>query len=109
MGETSRCNWIQYCIDLQCARIPVMSRVRTRPTRDETREKLFEAAAEVFEEHGIGAASIEITAAPAGLTPGAFYSNFDGKDDLIIAMLEDHVERSLKHHRFLLALHRNLV
>ena len=32
-----------------------MSRVRTRPTRDETREKLFEAAAEVFEEHGIGA------------------------------------------------------
>ena len=29
---------------------PRMSRVRTRPTRDETREKLFEAAAEVFEE-----------------------------------------------------------
>ena len=70
-----------------------MSRVRTRPTRDETREKLFEAAAEVFEEHGIGAASIEMIAAAAGLTRGAFYSNFDGKDDLIIAMLEDHVER----------------
>ena len=73
-----------------------MSRVRTRPTRDETREKLFEAAAEVFEEHGIGAASIEMIAAAAGLTRGAFYSNFDDKDELIIAMLEDHVERSLK-------------
>ena len=73
-----------------------MSRVRTRPTRDETREKLFEAAAEVFEEHGIGAASIEMIAAAAGLTRGAFYSNFDSKDDLIIAMLEDHVERSLQ-------------
>jgi AcrR family transcriptional regulator len=81
--------------------------VRTRPTRDETREKLFEAAAEVFEEHGIGAASIEMIAAAAGLTRGAFYSNFDGKDDLIIAMLEDHVERSLKHHRELLARHRD--
>jgi AcrR family transcriptional regulator len=85
-----------------------MSRVRTRPTREETREKLFEAAAEVFEEQGIGAASIEAIAVAAGLTRGAFYSNFDDKDDLIIAMLEDHVERSLKHHRDLLARHRDL-
>ena len=83
-----------------------MSRVRTRPTRDETRQKLFEAAAEVFEEHGIGAASIEMIAAAAGLTRGAFYSNFEAKDELIVAMLEDHVERSLQHHRELLARHR---
>ena len=83
-----------------------MSRVRTRPTRDDTKEKLFEAAAEVFEQQGIGAASIEAIAAAAGMTRGAFYSNFGGKDDLIIAMLEDHVERSLKHHRDLLARHR---
>lgn len=83
-----------------------MSRVRTRPTRDDTREKLFEAAAEVFEERGIGAASIETIAAAAGFTRGAFYSNFDSKDDLIVAMLEDHVERSLQHHRELLSRHR---
>jgi len=83
-----------------------MSRVRTRPTRDDTREKLFEAAAEVFEERGIGAASIETIAAAAGFTRGAFYSNFESKDDLIIAMLEDHVERSLQHHRALLARHK---
>ena len=48
-----------------------MSRVRTRPTRDDTCEKLFEAAAQVFEEQGIGGASIETIAAsyipsPAG-------------------------------------------
>jgi len=85
-----------------------MSRVRTRPTRDDTREKLFEAAAGVFEEHGIGAASIETIAAAAGMTRGAFYSNFAGKDELVIAMLEDHVERSLKHHRELLARHSDL-
>ncbi len=40
------------------------------------------------------------------MTRGAFYSNFESKDDLIIAMLEDHVERSLQHHRELLAKHR---
>ena len=85
-----------------------MSRVRTRPTRDDTREKLFEAAARVFEERGIGAASIETIAAAAGFTRGAFYSNFASKDDLIVAMLEDHVERSLEHHRNLLARHDNL-
>ena len=72
---------------------PRMSRVRTRPTRGETREKLFQAAAEVFEEQGIGAASIEAIAAAAGLTRGAFYSNFADKDELIAAMLEDHVEQ----------------
>ncbi len=83
-----------------------MSRVRTRPTREETREKLFQAAAEVFEAQGIGAASIEAIAAAAGLTRGAFYSNFDDKDELIIAMLEDHVDRSIRHHRELLTQHR---
>ena len=85
-----------------------MSRVRTRPTRDETREKLFEAAARVFEEQGIGGASIETIAAAAGFTRGAFYSNFKSKDELIIAMLEDHVEQSTRRHLDLLARHRNL-
>ena len=85
-----------------------MSRVRTRPTRDDTREKLFEAAARVFEEQGIGGASIEAIAAAAGFTRGAFYSNFTSKDELIIAMLEDHVEQSIRRIHDLLARHKNL-
>ena len=85
-----------------------MSRVRTRPTRDDTREKLFEAAARVFEEQGIGGASIEAIAAAAGFTRGAFYSNFKSKDELIIAMLEDHVEQSIRRNLDLLAVHKNL-
>jgi AcrR family transcriptional regulator len=84
-----------------------MSRVRTRPTRDDTREKLFEAAARVFEEQGIGGASIEAIAAAAGLTRGAFYSNFKSKDELIIAMLEDHVEQSIRRNLDLLAIHKD--
>ena len=72
-------------------------RVRTRPTRDDTRDKLFEGAARVFEEQGIGGVSIEAIAAAAGFTRGAFYSNFESKEELIIAMLEDHVEQSIRH------------
>src|ERR1700724_2378130 len=85
-----------------------MSRVRTRPTRDDTCEKLFEAAARVLEEQGIGGASIEGIAAAAGFTRGAFYSNFKSKDELIIAMLEDHVEQSIRRNLDLLARHKNL-
>ncbi|MFZ2159837.1 MAG: TetR/AcrR family transcriptional regulator [Bradyrhizobium sp.] len=85
-----------------------MSRVRTRPTRDDTCEKLFEAAARVFEEQGIGGASIEAIAATAGFTRGAFYSNFKSKDELIIAMLEDHVAQSIRRSLDLLARHKSL-
>jgi AcrR family transcriptional regulator len=85
-----------------------MSRVRTRPTRDNTCDKLFEAAARVFEEQGIGGASIEAIAAAAGFTRGAFYSNFKSKDELIIAMLEDHVAQSIRRNLDLLAVHQNL-
>ena len=73
-----------------------------------TCEKLFEAAARVFEDQGIGGASIEAIAAAAGFTRGAFYSNFNSKDELIIAMIEDHVEQSIVRMHDLLARHQNL-
>jgi AcrR family transcriptional regulator len=85
-----------------------MSRVRTRPTRDDTRDKLFEAAARVFEQQGIGGVSIEAIAAAAGFSRGAFYSNFKSKDELIIAMIEDHVAQSIRRNLDLLARHDNL-
>ena len=84
-----------------------MSRERVRPTRQETREQLFEAAAEVFAEQGIGAASVEAISSAAGLTRGAFYSNFGGKDDLIAAMLADHVAQTVSRNLELLARHRD--
>ena len=84
-----------------------MSRERVRPTRQETREQLFEAAAEVFAEQGIGAASVEAISSAAGLTRGAFYSNFGGKDDLIAAMLADHVAQTVGRNMELLARHRD--
>lgn len=62
----------------------------------------------MFEEQGIGGASIEAIAAAAGFTRGAFYSNFTGKDELIIAMLEDHVEQTVRRNLDLLARHKNI-
>jgi AcrR family transcriptional regulator len=85
----------------------LMPRERVRPTRQETRAQLFEAAAEVFAQQGIGAASVEAISAAAGLTRGAFYSNFGGKDDLIAAMLADHVTQSVGRYLELLARHRD--
>jgi AcrR family transcriptional regulator len=82
-----------------------VSRERTRPTREETRRRIFEAAAGVFAEHGVAGAAIEQIATAAGFTRGAFYSNFSGKDELAVAMLEDHLSRSEGHNRALLAAH----
>jgi AcrR family transcriptional regulator len=82
-----------------------MSRPRTRPTRAETRARIFEAAAGVFAEHGVAGATIEQIATAAGFTRGAFYSNFSGKDELAVAMLEDHLARGQHHNRALLASH----
>ena len=62
----------------------------------------------MFEEQGIGGASIEAIAAAAGFTRGAFYSNFTSKDELIIAMLEDHVEQTVRRNLDLLARHKNI-
>src|SRR6201987_4800598 len=85
-----------------------MSRVRTRPTRDDTREKLFEAAARIFEDQGIGGASIEAIAAAAGFSRGDFYANFASKDELIIAMLEDHVAETVRRNLELFAKHKSM-
>src|SRR5580698_1973609 len=49
---------------------------------------LLDAAMELFAEHGYGATSIPEICARAGLTKGAFYSNFANKDALFLALLD---------------------
>ncbi len=72
-----------------------MSRERTRPTREDTRQKLFAAAAAVFVRDGIAGASVEDICNEASMTRGALYSNFADKDELVMAMLDDHVDRNM--------------
>jgi AcrR family transcriptional regulator len=56
--------------------------------RQKTRERLIDAAYEVFSEHGLHAASIEMVVDAAGFTRGAFYSNFDSKEELFFALAD---------------------
>lgn len=62
-----------------------------RPTRREQRERnrvrLLAAAEKIFAERGIQGASLEEVAAEADLTKGAVYSNFDGKEDLVLEVM----------------------
>lgn len=56
--------------------------------RQETRDRLEDAALEIFAEVGLPGASVEMICARAGFTRGAFYSNFSSKEQLFIAALD---------------------
>lgn len=56
-----------------------------------TRAALVEAGARVFANRGYEAASVEEIAEEAGFSHGAVYSNFDGKEDLFLAVYEDYI------------------
>lgn len=72
-----------------------MSRERTRPTREDTRQRLFAAAAAVFVRDGIAGSSVEDICVEADLTRGALYSNFADKNELVMAMIDDHVAHDM--------------
>ena len=56
--------------------------------RAQTRERLIDAAYEVFAEFGIRDAPVELICERAGFTRGAFYSNFASKEELFLAVHE---------------------
>jgi AcrR family transcriptional regulator len=62
---------------------------RQRPTRAQTRQRLLQAAGEVFAQRGYDRASLDDIATAAGLTKGAVYSSFAGKDDLFYALMRE--------------------
>jgi len=55
-------------------------------SRENTRQRLLDAAMSVFAEVGLDAASVEAICERAGFTRGAFYSNFDSKDQLFLQL-----------------------
>lgn len=54
--------------------------------REATRQRLLDAAAQVFAEVGLDAASVEAVCEAAGFTRGAFYSNFASKEELFLEL-----------------------
>lgn len=63
--------------------------------REATRQRLLDAAAEVFAETGLDAASVEAVCDRAGFTRGAFYSNFESKDALMLELAAVLAERKI--------------
>lgn len=77
-------------------RSPRSSTVSRQQLRTEaTRRKLLAAAERIFARSGFEAARLEDIAALAGYTRGAFYANFEGKEDIFFALLEDWVGRRI--------------
>jgi len=66
---------------------------RRRLTREEskarTRGELLRAASRLFLRNGFVATSLADIAEEAGLTKGAVYSNFESKEDLFLALLQE--------------------
>src|SRR5438874_7977525 len=73
-------------------------------TVDLTRERLIEAAAQVFAEKGYDRAGVQEIARRAGLTTGAIYGRFTGKAELLHAAIEsrtnDELDDLFNQHRF---------
>ncbi len=63
--------------------------------RQQTRDHLLAAAAEVFAERGFHGASLDEVAAVAGFTKGAVYSNFKNKEDLFLALFKANFDREM--------------
>ncbi len=60
---------------------------RRSARREATRERVLDAAREVFAERGVIGATVEDICARAGFTRGAFYSNFADKQELLDALV----------------------
>ena len=70
-----------------------------------TRRKLLDAALRIFARDGFEAARLEDIAKESGHTRGAFYANFDTKEDLFFALLEQQASEKLEKLRLRLEQH----
>src|SRR3954454_15019627 len=74
------------------------------PPGDDARARLLRAATEVFAEKGYAGAGVAEIARRAGLTTGAIYSRYRGKDELLASAIEaatsDEFDSLFSDHRF---------
>jgi AcrR family transcriptional regulator len=68
-----------------------VKRLTRQERQAQTRAALLDAAARVFVRRGLQGSSVEEIAAEAGFTRGAFYSNFESKEQLFVELLHERV------------------
>jgi AcrR family transcriptional regulator len=60
-----------------------------------TRASLLRAAARVYARRGFGGATLDEVAAEAGYTKGAVYGHFGSKENLLLALMEEHLAKQV--------------
>jgi AcrR family transcriptional regulator len=68
------------------------ARLTREQRKANTRERLLAAARIAFARSGFHGASVEEIASRAGFSTGALYSNFDGKEDLFLVLMEREID-----------------
>jgi AcrR family transcriptional regulator len=76
---------------------PEGRRLRRDEQQELTRRQLLDAAERVFARDGYRGASVTAIAEEAGYSHGAIYSNFDGKNDLFLVLVEERIDARLAH------------
>ncbi|WP_165827826.1 TetR/AcrR family transcriptional regulator [Mycobacterium colombiense] len=72
-----------------------MARLTRAEQRALTRQRLIDAAGRVFSRVGFEAAPIDVIAEEAGFSRGAFYSNFESKDQVFVELLRHHLDAEI--------------
>ena len=67
----------------------------SREHKEGTRARLLEATGAVVKKNGFAATGVDGLMATAGLTSGAFYSHFRSKSELLEAIVENELKRSI--------------
>lgn len=67
------------------------TRLTRAESREQTRKRLLGAAARLFAKHGFQGTSVDDVAEAAGYSKGALYYNFQSKDDLFEALVEESI------------------
>jgi TetR/AcrR family transcriptional regulator, transcriptional repressor for nem operon len=62
--------------------------------KDASRQRLIELSGSHAKQHGFNESGMASLAASAGVTTGALYKHFDGKGDLLVAVINAELERT---------------
>ncbi len=76
---------------------PTVKRLSREESQAQTRARLIDTARKLFVANGYGGTSIRDIADQAGYSQGAFYSNFAGKEAVLLELLRGHMEAEATH------------
>ena len=79
---------------------------RTRAARTqgrEARDEILSAALRVFARRGYGPASMDAIATEAGYSKGALYWHFSGKEQLLLTLLDERIDKPMRERFAILA------